>query len=31
MQSFYLGGAGKQTSVLAGFDPKILTTAFNVS
>ncbi|CAM0873070.1 unnamed protein product [Alopecurus aequalis] len=30
-QSFYLGGAGKQTSVLAGFDPKILVTAFNTT
>jgi hypothetical protein len=31
MQSFYLGGAGKQASVLGGFEPAILATAFNVS
>uniref|UniRef100_A0ACD5WVW4 Uncharacterized protein n=1 Tax=Avena sativa TaxID=4498 RepID=A0ACD5WVW4_AVESA len=30
-QSFYLGGASKQTSVLGGFDPKILVTAFNTT
>uniref|UniRef100_A0ACD5XPV2 Uncharacterized protein n=1 Tax=Avena sativa TaxID=4498 RepID=A0ACD5XPV2_AVESA len=30
-QSFYLGGAGKQTSVLGGFDPRILVTAFNTT
>ncbi|KAM0877588.1 hypothetical protein ACQ4PT_035378 [Festuca glaucescens] len=30
-QSFYLGGAGKQVSVLGGFYPTILTTAFNTT
>ncbi|XP_047084791.1 vicilin-like seed storage protein At2g28490 [Lolium rigidum] len=30
-QSFYLGGAGKQGSVLGGFYPTILTTAFNTT
>ncbi|VAH90725.1 unnamed protein product [Triticum turgidum subsp. durum] len=30
-QSFYLGGGGKQTSVLAGFEPKILVTALNTT
>lgn len=31
MQSFFLTGGGNPTSVLAGFDPKMLVTAFNVS
>uniref|UniRef100_A0A453I5P5 Cupin type-1 domain-containing protein n=1 Tax=Aegilops tauschii subsp. strangulata TaxID=200361 RepID=A0A453I5P5_AEGTS len=31
MQSFYLGGGGKRTSVLAGFEPKILVTALNTT
>lgn len=30
-QPFYLGGGGKQTSVLAGFEPKILVTALNTT
>lgn len=30
MQSFFLGGAGHQASVLAGFEPKTLAMAFNV-
>ncbi|KAI4994197.1 hypothetical protein ZWY2020_029245 [Hordeum vulgare] len=30
-QSFYLGGGGRQTSVLAGFEPKILVTALNTT
>lgn len=31
MQAFYLGGVGRPTSVLAGFESKTLAVAFNVS
>ncbi|KAA8550430.1 hypothetical protein F0562_002114 [Nyssa sinensis] len=31
LQSFYIGGGTYPTSVLAGFDPQTLATAFNVS
>lgn len=30
-QSFFIGGGTNPSSVLAGFDPKTLSTAFNVS
>lgn len=31
MQPFYIGGGDNSQSVLAGFEPVILETAFNVS
>lgn len=31
MQSFYIGGGDNSQSILAGFEPVILETAFNVS
>jgi len=31
MQSFYIGGGANSHSLLSGFGPAILETAFNVS